>query len=91
MMFALVLTAFIAGLAAAIACWPFFGASAFFMAPFAASLATFAAAALLARRKQAPVDSIDAITDRLVAELRTMAQTASRPEQALPELDRKVG
>lgn len=91
MMLALVLTAFITGLAAAVACWPFFGASAFFVAPFAASLATFAISALLARRKPAAADEIDAITDRLVAELRTMTQAASRPEPAVPELDRKAG
>lgn len=92
MMFALIFTAFAAGLATAIAAWPFFGASAFFVAPFGASLATFAAGAVLTRN--APMvaqEKLDSITDRLVADLRSLTDAAARPEAPAADLQRKAG
>lgn len=92
MMFVLIFTAFTAGLVTAIASWPFFGAASFFVAPFGASLATFAVAAVLARRGTVIAqESIDGITDRLVADLRAMTDAAARPDATLPDLRRKAG
>jgi membrane associated rhomboid family serine protease len=92
MMFALICTAFLASLVTVIASWPFFGGASFFVAPFGASLATFAVAAVLARRNpHIAQESIDVITDRLVADLRAMTDAAARPARAVPDLQRKAG
>jgi hypothetical protein len=92
MMFALIFTAFLVSLVTALASWPVFGAASLAIAPFAASLAVLAVAAVLARRdSDMAEDSIDIITDRLVADLRAMTDAAARPVGVVPDRQRKAG
>jgi hypothetical protein len=92
MMFALIFTAIGAGAVTAIGSWPFIGAGALLAAPLGASLAVAAMAVLVPRGTMSEADlGLDAITDRMVADLRGITAAMERADSVAPDLRRKAG
>ena len=92
MMFALIFTAIAAGAVTAIGSWPFIGAEALLVAPLGASLAAAVVAVLVARGTAARADGgLDAITDRMVSDLRGITAAMKRADDVAPDLHRKAG
>jgi hypothetical protein len=88
MMFALIFTAIGAGAVTAIGSWPFIGAGAL----LGASLAVAAMAVLVPRGTMSEADlGLDAITDRMVADLRGITAAMERADAVAPDLRRKAG
>jgi Flp pilus assembly protein TadB len=93
MLFALILTATLAGLATTIGLWPIIGPMALLAAPLGASLATLIVAAVLARRAPArPKDELEEIADQLVADLKRVSRAIPLLElDQAPTRRRKAG